>query len=674
MRNLFIAIITGIFVIAMPAMGVNTAINIIDMGNGSFNFIDAGSGQILGSASNRAMAEKFAQSWIKKGSTINWATNTTANAASSGTSAAASAAKATTGTTSAAGKTAAGWTQTQSGVFTNANGTTHTNFQWNGQQYTYETTTSGKGGGFKSAGKYVSRPEGMVPATTAQPGANLPATTPKPGANLPATTAQPGTNLPATTTPSTTTPAPTTVTGTATKVTATQVATGALGLVGMGLGAYEVYKSGEAKETKATWGDVARGASGGFSFGSGSVMFLNAIPGVGNIAYGTIVAAATVVGASVALTKMFSETDCILDPVMGQQACCNISKLSNIEAIRLNIGGKMFCDYPGIRTCVQGHQEFTEEQPWFKARFLDDHWTETCQPGFCPGYVEPEGGDFNIQIYANTNDVCWFWECADAGYIRDGAKCIPGTVVPNITVGDACDSASLPQYATAGVWVSKGTDKQTGTEKFACAATACIPNTYLVHNERGVSMGWCVAASYCNKEPGTHLNIIDETKTDLTCVPNAVATPDNASQDTTPQTPCMLGTVGYMLHNGECISVVEYQQILLDTQAAARVEQEKQREYQAHKQRIRNKANAVMNITSGFDVSVWRNEDGEFNTARLASDSIAGVVLGTAGGLITNKIIKKNQAENGFEALQCTVAGQVVANWGDEFTVGRNLK
>lgn len=75
-------------------------------------------------------------------------------------------------------------------------------------------------------------------------------------------------------------------------------------------------------------------------------------------------------------------------------------------------------------------------------------------------------------------------------------------------------------------------------------------------------------------------------------------------------------------------------------------------------------------IVAGFDVSVWKNAQGEFNTARLASDSIAGVVLGTAGGLITSSVMKKKQAEQGFEDLKCVVGGQSVAGWGDEFNVG----
>ena len=75
-------------------------------------------------------------------------------------------------------------------------------------------------------------------------------------------------------------------------------------------------------------------------------------------------------------------------------------------------------------------------------------------------------------------------------------------------------------------------------------------------------------------------------------------------------------------------------------------------------------------VAAGFDVSVWKNAQGEFNTARLASDSIAGVVLGTVGGVVTSSVMKKHQVEDGFEDLKCTIGGQTVAGWGDEFNVG----
>ena len=74
--------------------------------------------------------------------------------------------------------------------------------------------------------------------------------------------------------------------------------------------------------------------------------------------------------------------------------------------------------------------------------------------------------------------------------------------------------------------------------------------------------------------------------------------------------------------------------------------------------------------TAQSNASVWKNAEGKFNTARLASDLTAGVVLGSVGGVVSGVVIKKNQVKKGFEALHCAVGGQKVADWGDEFNVG----
>lgn len=81
----------------------------------------------------------------------------------------------------------------------------------------------------------------------------------------------------------------------------------------------------------------------------------------------------------------------------------------------------------------------------------------------------------------------------------------------------------------------------------------------------------------------------------------------------------------------------------------------------------------IQGIIAGFKANSWRDSEGGLNKARLLSDSVAGVVLGTAGGLITSSVVKKNQIESGFEDLNCTIGGQVVAGFGDEFTVGNNV-
>lgn len=85
---------------------------------------------------------------------------------------------------------------------------------------------------------------------------------------------------------------------------------------------------------------------------------------------------------------------------------------------------------------------------------------------------------------------------------------------------------------------------------------------------------------------------------------------------------------------------------------------------------IQDAINTLDKISKNFEDSVWKTAEGKFNTSRLISDSFAGVVLGTAGGLITSKVVKKNQVENGFEDIECSIGGQKVADWGDQFRVG----
>lgn len=70
--------------------------------------------------------------------------------------------------------------------------------------------------------------------------------------------------------------------------------------------------------------------------------------------------------------------------------------------------------------------------------------------------------------------------------------------------------------------------------------------------------------------------------------------------------------------------------------------------------------------------SRWTSADGSFNTARLASDGIAGAVLGTAGGLITHTLVKSSQSESGFANVQCKIADQTLGNWGDSFVFTPN--
>lgn len=119
---------------------------------------------------------------------------------------------------------------------------------------------------------------------------------------------------------------------------------------------------------------------------------------------------------------------------------------------------------------------------------------------------------------------------------------------------------------------------------------------------------------------------------------------------------CRCTDTNKQFRNGNCNTNTDAYQQSLDTTAAVA--------------EIEKLGKELNDISATFDRSKWRDADGKFNTARLASDSVAAVVLGTAGGLISSKVIKKKQVENGFEDIKCTIGSQEVANWGDEFQVG----
>ena len=323
-------------------------------------------------------------------------------------------------------------------------------------------------------------------------------------------------------------------------------ALGVLGMVGGGVGLYESV----AGTDKATWGDVGAGALSGASFAAGAAAFVNAIPVGGQIAYGGALLVGSVVGTLGAGAEMFSETDCERDPVLGIYACCNISKLSNIDAYRAEIGDKMFAEFPYVRYCVQGKKEYKEEQPWLKGRFLDDHWSANTEIGLCPGYSVPTA-------------------CKD-GYRLEGtgenAKCFVGTDTRN---------------------------------------------------------------------------------------------------------ECERGVTGYIVFEGVCMPTTQMQQIL-SQRAAQSAQQQAATEIANLQSQINRYAGKIQDIEDAHaddKVSVWKNAEGKFNTSRLLSDSIAGVALGTVGGLVVNKIVKDKHIETGFEELGCAIDGEKIADFDDVFTI-----
>ena len=79
----------------------------------------------------------------------------------------------------------------------------------------------------------------------------------------------------------------------------------------------------------------------------------------------------------------------------------------------------------------------------------------------------------------------------------------------------------------------------------------------------------------------------------------------------------------------------------------------------------------IISLIDGLKKNVWRDEDGNFNTSRLVSDSVAGVALGTVSGIVTLNLVKKAQVKKGFEDIGCYIGGQSVGDYGDEFIVGQ---
>ncbi|MFA7188176.1 MAG: hypothetical protein WC137_01730, partial [Alphaproteobacteria bacterium] len=79
--------------------------------------------------------------------------------------------------------------------------------------------------------------------------------------------------------------------------------------------------------------------------------------------------------------------------------------------------------------------------------------------------------------------------------------------------------------------------------------------------------------------------------------------------------------------------------------------------------------NDIKSAHAGDKKTVWKNDKGKLNTSRVVSDSVAGVAVGSVGGLVTASVIKKNQVKKGFEDLNCVQSGTKIADWGDEFSI-----
>ena len=285
----------------------------------------------------------------------------------------------------------------------------------------------------------------------------------------------------------------------------------------------------------------------------------------------------------------------------------------------------------------------------------------------------------SVVLQAGSN-ICIEYKC-NPGYVPNESKTACVVASGNASAEgdtDNGDGESVTPGATQSC-VQRRCDGLTGKTYSQCITCCYVPASVAVWN-RGTRMCECVDKSK-KFNPAT-----------LQCeVQNVVPTQPVADYECSAS---MISQLNVWIDNypdcvGQINNLIEYcdsdpqaseansiyaqiQQCVNNAQAAAEAAQATAllQSQNASRQNITSAISTLDGIKSGLKVTVWRDEEGKFNTSRLLSDSIAGVVLGTAGGLITSNVVKKNQVEDGFEDLQCAIGGQAVAGWGDEFRVG----
>lgn len=225
-----------------------------------------------------------------------------------------------------------------------------------------------------------------------------------------------------------------------TKTNPKAVASGALGAVGLIAGTAGVIDSASGQQ-EHSWGNVLEGTISGATAAAGGAAVINAIPVIGNISYGIAVASGAIVGGLVSGSQLFSETDCLHDPVTGKFTCCNTA--FNKGERQAQIGDYMFCGAeqsdgtnkilpPGVRQCLQGKMKDESSwsdtaASWWDGLWKDDFWQPECTTRFCSSVEAPkEGIEAYITYTPDTNNYCWTWECVE-GYKRSGNTCVSAT-------------------------------------------------------------------------------------------------------------------------------------------------------------------------------------------------------------------------------------------------------
>lgn len=179
------------------------------------------------------------------------------------------------------------------------------------------------------------------------------------------------------------------------------------------LGAYGIYENTKGQD-EHTATNVAGGATSGLLGG----MSVGALWGVKGGWIGAAIGAAA--GGLFAGSQLFSETDCLHDPITGQFTCCNT--LFNQGERQAAIGDYMFCGTeptndtptqplpPGVRQCLQGGSQ--TEFSWWDGLWEDDGWSAECVVRYCDN--EPPAN--TMVVYTpDTENYCWNWRPAEPG-------------------------------------------------------------------------------------------------------------------------------------------------------------------------------------------------------------------------------------------------------------------
>ena len=108
---------------------------------------------------------------------------------------------------------------------------------------------------------------------------------------------------------------------------------------------------------------------------------------------------------------------------------------------------------------------------------------------------------------------------AESATPADRATTVTTTTTVTSTTPSEISNASDTEPKVGDTCTTNGTASATYKQingKLKCVATACKPNFYLVVNTNGASQGWCTAKINCGD--GKEMKVIDNTKTDRTCI------------------------------------------------------------------------------------------------------------------------------------------------------------